>query len=148
MALIPLSPEKESRSPEAKTARRNQAHAYATACLNSIDVETELIESMISPQDALQKEFVEHGRAQFHPNVPLSLESILALLVLTVYEYAQRGNMTKMRARAGQALVMALDMGLCDKEDEREQYVEARRRAWWMTVWSSRYPLNIRSLHL
>jgi predicted CDP-diglyceride synthetase/phosphatidate cytidylyltransferase len=42
--------------------------------------------------------------------------------------------MTKMRARAGQALVMALDMGLCDKEDERERYAEARRRAWWMTV--------------
>jgi hypothetical protein len=89
---------------------------------------------MISPQDALQKHFVEHGRAQFHPRVPLSLESILALLVLTVYEYAQRGNMTKMRARAGQALVMALDMGLCDKEDGRERYAEARRRAWWMTV--------------
>jgi hypothetical protein len=89
---------------------------------------------MISPQDALQKHFVEHGRAQFHPRVPLSLESILALLVLTVYEYVQRGNMTKMRARAGQALVMALDMGLCDKEDGRERYAETRRRAWWMTV--------------
>ncbi|KAE9377733.1 hypothetical protein N431DRAFT_478903 [Stipitochalara longipes BDJ] len=133
LALIPLLPGPASRSSEAKTARRNQAHDYATSCLNSIDVETELIESMISPQDALQKHFVEHGRAQFHPRVPLSLESILALLVLTVYEYAQRGNMTKMRARAGQALVMALDMGLCDKEDERERYAEARRRAWWMT---------------
>ncbi|PMD43977.1 hypothetical protein L207DRAFT_508738 [Hyaloscypha variabilis F] len=133
LALIPLSPGPASKSPEAKTARRNQAHDYATSCLNSIDVETELIESMISPQDALQKHFVEHGRAQFHPRVPLSLESILALLVLTVYEYAQRGNMTKMRARAGQALVMALDMGLCDKEDGRERYAETRRRAWWMT---------------
>jgi hypothetical protein len=40
-----------------------------------------------------------------------------------------------MRARAGQALIMALDMGLCDKDDERERYAEARRRAWWMTVW-------------
>jgi hypothetical protein len=143
LALIPLFPGKESRSTDAKTVRRNQAHDYATSCLNSIDVETELIESMIAPQDALQKHFVEHGRAQFHPNVPLSLESILALLVLTVYEYAQRGNMTKMRARAGQALVMALDMGLCDKEDEGEIYTEARRRAWWMTVWSSGYFLTI-----
>jgi hypothetical protein len=134
LTLIPLLPGPVFTSPEAKAARRNQAHDYATSCLNSIDVETELIESMISPQDALQKHFVEHGRAQFHPGVPLNLESILALLVLSVYEYAQRGNMTKMRARAGQALVMALDMGLCDKEDEKERYAEARRRAWWMTV--------------
>lgn len=134
LALTPLFPGEASRNAEARTARRNQAHDFATLCLNSIDVETELIESMISPQDALQKHFVEHSRAQFHPHVPLSLESVLALLVLTVYEYAQRGNMTKMRARAGQALVMALDMGLCDKEDERERYAEARRRAWWMTV--------------
>jgi len=146
LALIPLLPGPAAKSPEAKTARRNQAHDYATSCLNSIDVETELIESMISPQDALQKHFVKHGRAQFHPRVPLSLESILALLVLTVYEYAQRGNMTKMRARAGQALVMALDMGLCDKEDERERYVEARRRAWWMTVCLFLVSLNIRKL--
>ena len=132
-ALIPLSPGEPSRSADAKSMRRNQAHEFATSCLSSIDVETELIESMISPQDALQKHFVEHGRAQFHPRVPLSLESILALLVLTVYEYAQRGNMTKMRVRAGQALVMALDMGLCDEEEDGEQFAEARRRAWWMT---------------
>lgn len=78
LALIPLLRSEAARGTEAKTARRNQAHDYATACLNSIDVETELIESMILPQDALQKHFVEHGRAQFHPRVPLSLESILA----------------------------------------------------------------------
>lgn len=134
LALIPLNAEEHSGSWEQRSKRRNQAHDFASSCLNSIDFDTELIESIISPADALQKDWAENTRTQFHPNVPLKLESVLAMLLLSTYEYAQRGNMAKMRSRAGQALVMALDMGLCDREDKSELYVEARRRAWWMTV--------------
>lgn len=74
------------------------------------------------------------NRTPFHPRTPVELESILALLVLCVYEYAQRGNLLKMRYRAGQALVMAMNMSLHALGEEHDEFAEARRRAWWMTV--------------
>lgn len=64
---------------------------------------------------------------------PEDLETLLALLILSVYEYSQRGNLLKMRYRAGQALALALDKSLHSCLDN-DEFSEARRRAWWMTV--------------
>jgi hypothetical protein len=64
---------------------------------------------------------------------PEDLETLLALLILSVYEYSQRGNLLKMRYRAGQALALALDKSLHSCMDN-DEFSEARRRAWWMTV--------------
>jgi hypothetical protein len=63
----------------------------------------------------------------------VNLESVLSLILLSVYEYAQRGNMAKMRNRAGQALTAAMSMSLHEAL-EGDEFAEARRRAWWMTV--------------
>jgi hypothetical protein len=63
----------------------------------------------------------------------VELEGLLALLILSVYEYVQRGNLLKMRYRAGQALAIALDKSLYAQMGNDETS-EARRRAWWMTV--------------
>lgn len=74
------------------------------------------------------------NRQPFHPKTPVELESILALLILCTYEYAQRGNLSKMKYRAGQALALAMNMSLHSLGDEYDEFTEARRRAWWMTV--------------
>ena len=79
-------------------------------------------------------------REPLHLHTPVGLESLLALLVLSVYEYTQRGNLLKMRYRAGQALAIALDMRLHALGEEHDEYAEARRRAWWMTVIKSLFP--------
>ena len=73
------------------------------------------------------------NRERLHPTTPEDIETLLALLILSVYEYTQRGNLLKMRYRAGQALALALEKSLhsCNENDECS---EARRRAWWMTV--------------
>lgn len=49
-------------------------------------------------------------------------------------EYAQRGNVTKMKIRAVQALTAAMDLGLHSKGVEDGHFAEADRRTWWMTV--------------
>ena len=73
-------------------------------------------------------------RPAFHSRVPVELESVIALSILSVYEYAQRGNITKMRDRASQALMMAMNLSLHDRGTELDGFAEARRRIWWMTV--------------
>ncbi|KAH2081950.1 hypothetical protein KXX03_003845 [Aspergillus fumigatus] len=72
------------------------------------------------------------AEALFHPKVPLHLEGILALNLLSVYEYAQRGNLCTMTDRANEALTSAMKMSLHESLEE-DEYAEARRRTWWMT---------------
>jgi len=59
---------------------------------------------------------------------------VIALSILSVYEYAQRGNIAKMRDRASQALMRAMNLSLHDRGTEINGFAEARRRTWWMTV--------------
>jgi hypothetical protein len=101
----------------------------------SIEADCELHASSTDPSQALASARPLINRATFHPHAPVELESILALLVLSVYEYTQRGNLLKMRYRAGQALAIALDMSIHSLGEEYDEFAEARRRAWWMTVW-------------
>lgn len=103
----------------------------------TIETDCELQASTTDPALALSNDRPLIDRAAFHPQAPVELESILALLVLSVYEYTQRGNLLKMRYRAGQALSIALDMSLHSLSDDYDEFSEARRRAWWMTVRSS-----------
>jgi hypothetical protein len=109
-------------------------HPEETAPLESIETDSEIPNSSISPAQALLDEHACISRPAFHPCVPLDLESVIALNILSVYEYAQRGNIAKTRDRAGQALMRAMDMSLHDRGTELDFYTEARRRTWWMTV--------------
>jgi hypothetical protein len=102
--------------------------------MERVEADSELIDSSTTPSQALLNEKPSINRRPFHPRVPVELESILALLILCVYEYAQRGNMLKMRNRAGQALHMAMNMSLHCLQGEEDDFSEANRRAWWMTV--------------
>ncbi|GAB1196967.1 hypothetical protein APSETT444_006247 [Aspergillus pseudonomiae] len=123
----------EPSSPASVIRRRTYAHTFSQLANSSIETDCELHASSTDPSQALSSERPLINRESFHPHAPVELESILALLVLSVYEYTQRGNLLKMRYRAGQALAIALDMSLHSLGEEYDEFAEGRRRAWWMT---------------
>ncbi|KAL3464199.1 hypothetical protein BJX64DRAFT_275938 [Aspergillus heterothallicus] len=135
LALVPHPNDSEPLSPSSIIRRRTYAHTFAQLATSSIESDCELNASSTKASDALSNDRPLIDRDPFHPEAPVELESILALLVLSVYEYTQRGNLLKMRLRAGQALEIALDMSLQSLGEEYDGFAEARRRAWWMTYY-------------
>ncbi|KAI1756634.1 hypothetical protein F4782DRAFT_549135 [Xylaria castorea] len=133
LALVPSPLDPNPSSEESICWRRTYSQFLAKTSLESIENESERPESSVDPSKALDDTDSEVFREQFHPAVPLELESVIALDLLSVYEYAQRGNLKKMRARAGAALVAAMSLFLHTKNDVEDKYSEARRRVWWMT---------------
>jgi len=134
LALIPLPDDTDARGEKSTWDRRVQAHKFAQASFEALDNESELIDSMINPKDALSNGATCSHRALFHPGVPLDLETNITLLLLSVYEYIQRGNIKKMMNRGAQSLMLALDSRLYSSKGEEDQFAEARRRVWWTTV--------------
>lgn len=134
LALVPHPHDEDSSNPESILYRRKSAHSFAESTLESIEIESEIMDSDSSPSRALTGGSPTARRDYFHPNLPIEIESIIALLILSIYEYAQRGNISKMRIRAGQALISAMDMSLHSQGDKDGQFAEAKRRAWWMCV--------------
>lgn len=138
MAILVLIPHPEDYCPDSDESvclRRQRAHSFSQMAMESIEIETELLESTTNPSDALDHRRPSIEREKFHPCVPVELESVLAHVLLSIYEYAQRGNLAKMRNRASQAYDAAIRLCLHDISDlSLDQYTEARRRAWWMTV--------------
>jgi hypothetical protein len=133
LALIPCPHDSNPSSQESIRWRRTYSHFLAKASLESIENESDRPESSVQPSKALDDSDDEVFREKFHSQVPLELECIIALDILSVYEYAQRGNLKKMRARAGAALVAATSLSLHTENDVEDEYSEARRRVWWMT---------------
>ncbi|GAP92301.1 putative C6 zinc finger domain-containing protein [Rosellinia necatrix] len=133
LALIPCPHDANPSSGESVRWRRTYSQFLAKSSLECIENENERPESSVEPSRALNGSDDYVFREKFHPKVPLEIESIIALDLLSVYEYAQRGNLKKMRARAGAALVGAMTLFLHTKDDTEDEYSEARRRAWWMT---------------
>ncbi|GKT49498.1 uncharacterized protein ColSpa_09679 [Colletotrichum spaethianum] len=133
LALIPCANDTNHLNKESVVFRRRYAQYLAQCAVESIEIESEIPDSSIEPPKALNESPDDFTRQQFHPGVPIELESIVALDILSVYEYAQRGNLKKMQARAGQALVSAMSLSLhtCTEDDE---FSEAKRRVWWMTA--------------
>lgn len=134
LALVPHPHDEDSSSSESILYRRKSAHSFAESTIESIEIESEILDSDSSPSRALTGSTPAARRDSFHPNMPVEVESIIALLILSIYEYAQRGNISKMRIRAGQALISAMDISLHSQGDNDGQFAEAKRRAWWMCV--------------
>lgn len=132
LALVP-HPDILSAQESHVELRRRTAHTLAKRAMESIENDSEMPDSAIPPAQALAhgKRFV--SRQPFHPEVPVELEGTIALCILTIYEYVQRGNISKMRDRAGQALISAMNQSLHSRGNESDHFSEARRRAWWMT---------------
>lgn len=133
LALIPHPSDLEPSSGASIVQRRAYAHSFAQLANSTIEAECDLDLSSTDPGRALSATRPFVRRERFHSKTPVDYESLLALLVLSVYEYAQRGNLLKMRYRAGQAFAIALDKSL-HAQMGNDEFSEARRRAWWMTV--------------
>lgn len=134
LALVPLPQEDAPFDEESVKVRREAAHALTRRTLERIESDSEMADSAVSPAQALVNSQVFISRAALHPRVPIELEAVVALSMLSVYEYAQRGNITKMRDRASQALMLAMHLSLHDRGTELDDFAEARRRIWWMTA--------------
>lgn len=133
LALIPCPEDTNHQSHDSQLFRRKYAQYFAQAAFETIENDEEIPDSAVEPTKALSEDHQHTFRQPFHPRVPVELETIIALDILSIYEYAQRGNLKKMQTRAGQALMTAMDMSLhsCTIKDE---FTEARRRVWWMSV--------------
>ncbi|CAI7675320.1 unnamed protein product [Penicillium palitans] len=134
LALIPHPSDLEPSSAASVFQRRQYAHTFAQLAHSTVETECDLDLSATDPGQALSAARPFVGRERFHSQTPVDYESLLALLVLSVYEYSQRGNLLKMRYRAGQALAIALDKSL-HAQIGNDEFSEARRRAWWMTYY-------------
>ena len=138
LALIPCADDPNYETRDSLLFRRNYAQYLAQSALERIEGEKDMPD-FLSPSTALSEPIDEFGMQQFHHEVPQELEDIIALDILSFYEYAQRGNLKKMQHRAGQALVsaMALSLHECPEEDP---YCEVKARVWWMTVCYLTFP--------
>jgi hypothetical protein len=132
LALIPCADDINYQTQESTLFRRKYAEYLAQAAIESIENESEIPES-VAPAEALAEPRDEPTRQCFHPAVPHELEDVVALDILSFYEYAQRGNLKKMQNRANQALMSAVALSLHDCADE-DEYCEVKGRIWWMTV--------------
>jgi hypothetical protein len=132
LALIPCPNDLNYQVEESIIFRRKYAQFLSQSSIEGIDNETELFDS-VTPSDALAIPMDELTTQRFHPEVPQPLEDVIALDILSFYEYAQRGNLKKMRNRANQALASAVNLSLheCSISDE---HLEVKARVWWMTV--------------
>lgn len=139
LSLIPSPQDPEPQSDVSVHLRRERAQLLAGMTLESIEIEAEILASVTSPAHALSSAPSAYNRELFHPRTPLELESTLAFLLLSIYEYAQRGNLVKMRNRASQAYDAATRLSLHEDWEGANDpmFGEARRRAWWMTVRTS-----------
>ncbi|CAG8909219.1 unnamed protein product [Penicillium egyptiacum] len=134
-AILVLIPTAEDTFPMTETnaaLRRSYAQLFAQAALAAVEAETD----DLSPALSTNVPGIESSRALsgLHPQVPTQLDPVLALVVLSIYEYCQRGNVSRMRARGNQAITTAMDISIYSLDSTTTDYSEAQRRAWWMTV--------------
>ncbi|KAL6695507.1 hypothetical protein J3F84DRAFT_374555 [Trichoderma pleuroticola] len=135
LALIPLPQETHCTSAACVSFRKALAQKFAQAALQRIDADSEYLDFISDRQvgSVTAVEQLSISRDPLHPQTPVELESILALLLLSNYEHTERANLLKMTARASQALIIAKNMSLHRMGLENDGVSEAKRRAWWMT---------------
>lgn len=76
----------------------------------------------------------EAPRSSVHPMLPITLEPLLALLLLGVYEYCQNSNRRGMRSRIYNALILAMDLSLHIQGTANCDNSGIQSRVWWLTV--------------
>lgn len=132
LVLIPPSQGPFSMTEASIVLRRTYAQLFAQAALAS--VETEIDDMGPALHFNAPGACLSQGYSPLHSQVPLQIEPILALVVLAIYEYCQRGNVSRMRGRINQAVTTAMDMSLHELGSTTTEAFEAQRRAWWITV--------------
>lgn len=135
LALVPLT-EGGSQSRNTDPNERSLiAHHFATQALEQVEIDTEHETFATVFQNihlTAEKQYM--GRKPLHAGCPVELESIITLLILSNYEQAQRGNLLKMATRSCQASTLAKGLALHCQSSLEDNFSEAGRRTWWMTV--------------
>lgn len=135
LALIPFADQEPLDVSSEEPLRRAVAHKLAQLALEGVESDSELLDCTPGGHPSpVPFKGQPIPRFPLHPTTPVMLEGLLALLLLSNYEHTQRGNMLKMTTRASQALIMAKNMGLHRLTDYDDEFAEAKRRAWWMSV--------------
>ena len=132
LVLIPPIPGPSSMNKASVNLRRSYAQTFAQAALSS--VEKGIDDLVPASSMGFAGTSVPQEQNHLHPHVPRHLDPILALVVLAAYEYYQRGNASRMRARINQAITTAMDISLHDLGSTETEFSDAQRRAWWMIV--------------
>lgn len=124
LALIPPPEKTHTGGNKAIVLRRAYADLLARSALETLE-------------DSLEKsshdDVAKGPRSTLHSAIPRKMEPVLALELLSLYEYCQRGNIPKMRVRANQALTIAMDLSL-HIENNQTGCLDVLRRCWWSTV--------------
>ena len=124
LVLIPPRQDKRSFEPCSVWLRGSYAHLFAHYALTLVEKEIE--------EKGVTRTSSDHPvEGKLHPHLPPQLHPILALVVLSVYEYCHCGNISRMRIRANQAVTTAMDYSLHQLGGNA---LEAQRRAWWSAV--------------
>ncbi|KAH8805042.1 Zn(II)2Cys6 transcription factor [Xylogone sp. PMI_703] len=137
LAMFTLIPHPNDRRPNLERsieARRIFAQIYSSSALQKIEDDIGCLTQSSITSTQFQDFSPAVSRRQFHAKIPLVLENILALLVLSMYEFCQRGNLSKMRTRANYAMTIAIDLGLHHHDQTGSDFAETCNRAWWMAV--------------
>ncbi|EHA25366.1 hypothetical protein ASPNIDRAFT_131021 [Aspergillus niger ATCC 1015] len=103
LALIPPPGDAYATGDETTTLRRSFADLFARSALDA---------SEESLEPSSNSDLTKGPCSPLHPDIPRQMEPVLALALLSLYECCQRGNVSKMRIRANQALTMAMDLSL------------------------------------
>lgn len=132
LVLIPTTEDTFPMAEPSLARRRLYAQLFAQAALAAVETETDdLLPALSTNLPGTESLRVQ---SELHPQVSTQLHPILALVVLGIYEYCQRGNISRMRARGNQAITTAMDISIHRLDSTTTDYSEAQRRAWWMTV--------------
>ncbi|KAJ5717045.1 hypothetical protein N7488_002691 [Penicillium malachiteum] len=126
LALIPLPGDPNPYGTPSIRLRGSHAHLYAEAAFSEVDNEIDGISAICShprTDGSMDTDYHWHAQSQLNP--------IIALVLLSVYEYCQRGNISRMRSLSNQAVTAAMDLSL---HDLGSRATEAQRRVWWSAM--------------
>ncbi|KAJ5719462.1 hypothetical protein N7493_007917 [Penicillium malachiteum] len=141
LVLIPAFSDPTPMHEKSLLQRRSYAQLFAHAALSSAERGID----ELSPASSINVigASVSQEQSPLHPQVPLQLDPILALVVLATYEYCQRGNVSRMRARINNAITTAMDISLHSLGSTTTEFSEAQRRAWWMIMFVAHISSNL-----
>ncbi|KAJ6119724.1 hypothetical protein N7523_004004 [Penicillium sp. IBT 18751x] len=141
LVMIPLSQDPSPMSDMGILVRRSYAQLFAQAALACVERATDNLSpglNFASPGAEMSQ-----AKSSLHSQVPSHLEPTLALVVLSIYEYCQRGNVSRMRARINQAITTAMDISLHNLGTSKSAHSEAQRRTWWITMFVAYLSSNL-----
>lgn len=133
LVLLPLPEDVDPMQVVQVELRKSYADLYAREALESIEnISNGREHTSAAPISTPGMDKV--SRSSIHPKLPCTLEPVLGLLLLGVYEYCQNSNRRQMRSRIYGALILAMDLSLHIRDSTNSDNWDIQTRVWWNTV--------------